>query len=126
MEGQGCCSGRGPGVVCDVWGVGTAPAGALTAGAAEERREDCSDGPALDAAVLRQAAVALRDHTAVFVPALDGGYALVGLHVGYDVATHNRGMLPAQRLSPWLRGVFWLPYAVVGFGLTVGDALRQR
>lgn len=38
-----------------------------------------SDCPALDAAVLRQAAAALRDQAAVFVPALDGGYALVGL-----------------------------------------------
>ena len=38
-----------------------------------------SDAPALDAAMLRQAAAALRDHAVVFVPALDGGYALVGL-----------------------------------------------
>ncbi len=38
-----------------------------------------SDAPALDAAALRAAAAALADHDAVFVPALDGGYALVGL-----------------------------------------------
>lgn len=38
-----------------------------------------TDAPALDAAVLRQAAQALDRHDAVFVPALDGGYALVGL-----------------------------------------------
>ncbi len=38
-----------------------------------------SDVPGLDAARLRQAAQALRTHDAVFVPALDGGYALVGL-----------------------------------------------
>jgi rSAM/selenodomain-associated transferase 1 len=38
-----------------------------------------TDAPALDATVLRQAAQALADHDAVFVPALDGGYALVGL-----------------------------------------------
>lgn len=37
-----------------------------------------TDAPALDAAVLRRAASALQDHDAVFVPALDGGYALVG------------------------------------------------
>lgn len=37
-----------------------------------------TDAPALDAATLRQAALALQDHDAVFVPALDGGYALVG------------------------------------------------
>lgn len=38
-----------------------------------------TDAPALDAAVLRDAARALAAHDAVFVPALDGGYALVGL-----------------------------------------------
>jgi rSAM/selenodomain-associated transferase 1 len=41
-----------------------------------------TDAPALDAAVLQRAAAALAGapgHDAVFVPALDGGYALVGL-----------------------------------------------
>ncbi len=38
-----------------------------------------SDIPALTALVLQQAAQALHMHDAVFVPALDGGYALVGL-----------------------------------------------
>jgi rSAM/selenodomain-associated transferase 1 len=38
-----------------------------------------TDAPALDTAVLREAAAALAAHDAVFVPALDGGYALVGL-----------------------------------------------
>jgi rSAM/selenodomain-associated transferase 1 len=38
-----------------------------------------SDAPGLSAALLCQAAAALRAHAAVFVPALDGGYALVGL-----------------------------------------------
>ena len=38
-----------------------------------------TDAPALDAAVLQRAAAALADTDAVFVPALDGGYALVGL-----------------------------------------------
>ncbi|HSQ72223.1 MAG TPA: TIGR04282 family arsenosugar biosynthesis glycosyltransferase [Rubrivivax sp.] len=38
-----------------------------------------TDAPALDAAALRTAAQALAGHDAVFVPALDGGYALVGL-----------------------------------------------
>ena len=37
-----------------------------------------TDAPSLDATVLRAAAQALVDHDAVFVPALDGGYALVG------------------------------------------------
>lgn len=38
-----------------------------------------TDAPAVDAAVLRQASRALDDADAVFVPAFDGGYALVGL-----------------------------------------------
>jgi len=38
-----------------------------------------TDSPALDADTLRAADLALETHDAVFVPALDGGYALVGL-----------------------------------------------
>lgn len=38
-----------------------------------------TDAPALDAVVLRAARDALAVHDAVFVPTLDGGYALVGL-----------------------------------------------
>lgn len=38
-----------------------------------------TDAPALDAAMLREAAAALEAFDAVFVPAHDGGYALVGL-----------------------------------------------
>ncbi len=38
-----------------------------------------TDAPALDSPMLVQAAQALDQHDAVFVPALDGGYALVGL-----------------------------------------------
>jgi rSAM/selenodomain-associated transferase 1 len=38
-----------------------------------------TDAPALDAAMLRDAAAALRLHDAVVVPAFDGGYALIGL-----------------------------------------------
>lgn len=38
-----------------------------------------TDAPAVDATLLRRAAVALDEHDAVLVPALDGGYALVGL-----------------------------------------------
>ncbi len=38
-----------------------------------------TDAPALDAAALRAAAEALASHDAVFVPAIDGGYALVGV-----------------------------------------------
>jgi glycosyltransferase A (GT-A) superfamily protein (DUF2064 family) len=51
-----------------------------------------TDAPALDAAVLRQAAAALIDHDVVFVPALDGGYALVG----------------QRRADPrWFHGMTW-------------------
>jgi rSAM/selenodomain-associated transferase 1 len=49
-----------------------------------------TDAPALDAAMLRDAAAALRQHDAVFVPAFDGGYALIGL----------------RRWAPELRGLF--------------------
>src|SRR5690606_4631613 len=38
-----------------------------------------TDAPALTSAVLQAAEQALERHEAVFVPALDGGYALVGL-----------------------------------------------
>jgi rSAM/selenodomain-associated transferase 1 len=38
-----------------------------------------TDAPALDAAMLARASATLQEHDAVFVPALDGGYALVGL-----------------------------------------------
>jgi uncharacterized protein len=38
-----------------------------------------TDAPALDALVLQEAAVALRTVDVVLVPALDGGYALIGL-----------------------------------------------
>lgn len=38
-----------------------------------------TDAPGLEADVMRAAQAALRTHDAVFVPAFDGGYALVGL-----------------------------------------------
>lgn len=38
-----------------------------------------TDAPGLDAEMMRRAAAALASNDAVFVPALDGGYALVGL-----------------------------------------------
>jgi uncharacterized protein len=51
-----------------------------------------TDAPALDAALLRRAADALADSDAVFVPAVDGGYALIGL----------RRLLPALfDAMPW-------------------------
>lgn len=63
-----------------------------------------TDAPALDAAMLREAAASLRGHDAVFVPALDGGYALVGL----------------RRADPrWFRDMAWSTPGVM-------DATRQR
>jgi rSAM/selenodomain-associated transferase 1 len=41
-----------------------------------------TDAPALDARMLQRAAAAFDDADAVFVPALDGGYALIGLRTG--------------------------------------------
>jgi uncharacterized protein len=38
-----------------------------------------TDAPSMTSAVLQAAAAALRTHDAVLVPALDGGYALIGL-----------------------------------------------
>ena len=55
-----------------------------------------TDAPGLDAALLRQAAAALQSFAAVFVPAHDGGYALVGL----------RAALPGL-LSTLFSGMRW-------------------
>ena len=55
-----------------------------------------SDCPALDAGVMREAAKALREQAAVFVPALDGGYALVGLRAA-----------PAGLLQALFAGMVW-------------------
>ncbi len=69
-----------------------------------------TDAPALGASVLRRAAEALADTDAVFVPAHDGGYALVGLRrpapTLFDdmvwstptVMAHTRGRLAAAGL----------------------------
>ena len=47
-----------------------------------------TDAPALDAAMLCLAARALHEHGVVFVPALDGGYALVGLRSAEPALLH--------------------------------------
>jgi uncharacterized protein len=54
-----------------------------------------TDCPALDASVLQQAAAALRHTDAVFVPAFDGGYALIGLR---GSASH---VAPVFEAMPW-------------------------
>lgn len=70
-----------------------------------------TDLPAIDAAMLRTAASALNDHDAVFVPALDGGYGLVGL----------------RRPAPALfRDIPWSTSAVMGTTRARADALGLR
>ncbi len=73
-----------PGLACTDQGSGDL--GARMARAFERQLIDAgptlmigSDAPALDAAVLQHAAETLRHTDAVFVPAHDGGYALIGL-----------------------------------------------
>ena len=65
-----------------------------------------SDLPGLTARVLQQAAAALAGHDAVLVPALDGGYGLVGLHrpapalfAGVDWSTPQVLTQTRQRLA---------------------------
>lgn len=48
-----------------------------------------TDAPAIDATLLHQAARALHGADAVFVPAFDGGYALVGLHTAVPALFHH-------------------------------------
>lgn len=59
-----------------------------------------SDIPALDSATLQRAAAALQQHEAVFVPALDGGYALVGLR--HDAQARHPGLHAAL-----FQGLVW-------------------
>ena len=61
--------------------LGQRMARAFARGLARHRRVVLigTDTPALDAVVLRKAAAALNDHDAVFAPASDGGYVLIGL-----------------------------------------------
>lgn len=61
-----------------------------------------TDAPALDAALLRQAAAALASHDAVLVPAADGGYALLGLR-----------RLPPARAMPLFEGIAWSTSSVL-------------
>lgn len=53
-------------------------------------------------------------------------YTLIGLHVGTEIAAHNRGLLLSARVSPWARGILWLPYVVLGFFLILGDLWSER
>jgi len=73
-----------------------------------------TDCPALDAAQLRTAAEALRQHDAVLIPVADGGYVLIGLkapcpelfkHMPWStpgVAAETRQRLTALGRSTWI------------------------
>lgn len=77
-----------------------------------------TDAPSLDATVLRAAAQALVDHDAVFVPALDGGYALVGqrradLRWFADMAWSHARVMDDTRERLRAAGVRWKELAPV-------------
>jgi len=59
-----------------------------------------SDIPALHSPLLQRAAAALQQNAAVFVPALDGGYALVGLR--HDAEARHPGLHAAL-----FQGMVW-------------------
>jgi hypothetical protein len=71
-----------------------------------------TDAPSLDAARLRLAAQALHDHDAVFVPALDGGYVLVGQRRAdprwfSDMTWSHAGVMAETRQRLHAAGVRW-------------------
>lgn len=77
-----------------------------------------TDAPALDAAMLRDAALRLLDHDAVFVPAVDGGYVLVGLRRPdarwfADMAWGTSGVMDETRRRLRAAGVRWAELAPV-------------
>jgi rSAM/selenodomain-associated transferase 1 len=78
-----------------------------------------TDAPALDAAVLNAAAQALQAHDAVFVPALDGGYALVGLRrqapeLFADIAWSTPQVMQATRQRARAAGLSWAELPALG------------
>ena len=77
-----------------------------------------SDAPAIDAAMLQQAAAALATHDAVFVPALDGGYALVGLRrpvasLFEGIAWSTASVMAQTRERARAAGLTWAELAAV-------------
>lgn len=77
-----------------------------------------SDIPDMDATILRNAAAVLRRHEVVLTPAVDGGYCLLGLNRGIDVAPIFQDMpwstnqvlaITRQRLAALGRRVHLLP-----------------
>lgn len=79
-----------------------------------------TDAPALDHHMIRQAAQVLAQHDAVFVPALDGGYALVGLRGRsrpelFEAMTWSTDQVMAETRQRLTRsGLRWAELAAVG------------
>ncbi len=74
-----------------------------------------TDAPALDATLLRQAATALHEADVVFVPAHDGGYALIGLraavalpHLFDDMPWSTPALMQHTRERLQAAGCRWL------------------
>jgi rSAM/selenodomain-associated transferase 1 len=75
-----------------------------------------TDVPGLDTDRLRQADRALADHDAVFVPALDGGYVLVGLRrpapaLFADIAWSTASVMAQSRERARSKGLRWAELA---------------
>lgn len=77
-----------------------------------------TDAPALTAPVLREAAAALRDRPAVFAPAHDGGYVLVGLNrpmpeLFHTMAWSTPQVMAQSRARLTVLGVRWTELATL-------------
>lgn len=77
-----------------------------------------TDAPSLDTAILSQAELALKMKPAVFVPALDGGYALVGLtrpapELFQDMAWSTPQVMQDTRVRSRKIGLHWTELPVV-------------
>ena len=77
-----------------------------------------TDAPALDAAMLVRAAAALDEADAVFIPALDGGYALIGLRRAAPrrTATGGRCRRTCRPGAPAARLAFLPRFAMTAAG----------
>jgi rSAM/selenodomain-associated transferase 1 len=88
-----------------------------------------TDAPALDTAMLQEAAQALADHDAVFVPALDGGYALVGLvrprpELFEGIAWSTPRVMDETRERARAAGVRWIELPAVADVDEPGDLIH--
>jgi len=77
-----------------------------------------TDAPALDATCLRQAMARLDEHDAVFFPALDGGYALIGLRkpqasLFEGIAWSTSAVMAQTRERLQAAGLHWAELPVV-------------